>query len=490
MDNTFIIKKEATIKDAMECIDKSGKRSAFIVDSNNKFLGLVTDGDIRRALLSGFNFADPIIKIANLNPLTVTNDILENDYLKIMRHNKVQELPVIDNKGVLNNVIFLSDLQGITLSKPDITKKEFDAVMEVLNSSILSIGPKVKEFERKIANYTNSKYAIAVNSGTSALHLCIRALDIKDGDEVVTTPFSFIASANCALFEKAKPIFVDIDPNSLCIDAYKIEEKITHKTKAILPVHIFGHPCDMDAILAIAKKHNLFVIEDACEALGSEYKSKKVGSLGDCGVFAFYPNKQITTSEGGMVVTNDKKIADLCMSMRNQGRDEGEGWLNHKRLGFNYRMGELSAALGCVQMDRIEELLEKREKVAQLYNKEFENTKGVITPYIGSAIKMSWFVYVVRLDKNKFSKNDRDEIIKKLSENGIGCKNYFPPIHLESFYKDMFNYKIGDFPVTENISESTIALPFYNNLEEKEILYICNSLKQILSEKYQNERKT
>jgi perosamine synthetase len=481
MDTNLLISKEATIRDAMECINKSGKRSAFIVDSDNKFIGLVTDGDIRRALLAGNDFSSSVIKIANLKPLTVKDNILKNDYLSIMKNNKVYELPVVDDSGILKNVIFLSNLQGITLSKPDITQKEYDAVIEVLNSSILSIGPKVKEFEKKVAEYVGAEYAIAVNSGTSALHLCVRSLDIKDGDEIITSPFSFIASANCALFERAKPVFVDIDPNTLCIDVAKIEEKITEKTKAILPVHIFGHPCEMDAILAIAKKHNLAVIEDACEALGTEYKGKKVGSLGDCGVFAFYPNKQITTSEGGIVVTNDKKIADLCMSMRNQGRDEGEGWLNHKRLGFNYRMGELSAALGGVQMDRIEEILKKRQNVADLYKEGLKNIQGITAPYIGPDVKMSWFVYVIRLDSNIFSKVDRDNIIEKMSEGGISCKNYFPPIHLESFYKEMFNYQIGDFPVTEHVSNSTIALPFYNNLESRDITHICDSLKRLLS---------
>ena len=471
----------------MECINNSGRRVAFLIDNENKFAGLITDGDIRRALLAGNELDDPAIKVANLSPITIKDDVSKEDCLKLMSDKKIYELPVVDEKGGLKNVIFLSDIKNVSLSKPDITKKELDAIAEVLSSSILSIGPKVKEFEKKIAEYVGAKHAIAVNSGTSALHLCVRSLGIKDGDEIITTPFSFIASANCALFERAKPVFVDINSDTLCIDASKIEEKITSKTKAILPVHIFGHPCNMDVILGIAKKHKLTVIEDACEALGAEYNGKKVGSLGDCGVFAFYPNKQITTSEGGVIVTNDDNIAELCRSMRNQGRTEGEGWLSHKRLGFNYRLGELNAALGAVQMDRIEEILGKREKVARMYNENLKNVKGILTPYVDSGIKMSWFVYVIRLDSKLFSQTDRDKIIEKLSERGIGCKNYFPPIHLEPFYKEMFGYKEGDFPVVEATSKSTIALPFYNNLEEKEVSYICDNLKQILEKIINND---
>ena len=476
MNNNFTVKKESTIKQAMESIDKNGKRVAFIVDGKNKFIGLVTDGDIRHALLAGKRLGDPILGIANLKPVTVKDGASAEEFLAIMREKKISELPVIDKNGSLKNAVFLSDLQNISLSKPDITEKEFAAVKEVLNSSILSIGPKVKEFEKKLADYIGVKYAVAVNSGTSGLHLCVRSLGIKDGDEIITTPFSFIASANCALFERAKPVFVDIDPDTLCMDVTKIEEKITKRTKAILPVHIFGHPCEMDIILKIAKKHNLAVIEDACEALGAEYKGKKVGSLGDCGVFAFYPNKQITTAEGGIIVTDNKKIADLCKSMRNQGRDEEENWLSHKRLGFNYRMGELNACLGAVQMGRIEEILGKRERVAQMYDKNLKNIKGISIPYVSPDVKISRFVYVIRLDSKLFSKSDRDEVIKKMAERGINCKNYFPPIHLEPFYVEMFGYEKGDFSVTESVSGSTIALPFYNNLDEKEVRYICDNL--------------
>ncbi|KPJ56495.1 polysaccharide biosynthesis protein, partial [Parcubacteria bacterium DG_74_2] len=300
--------------------------------------------------------------------------------------------------------------------------------------------------------------------------------------EVITTPFSFIASSNCILYEKAKPVFVDINPQTLNIDFQRIEKAITKKTKAILAVDVFGYPCDWDELGKIAKKHKLFLIEDSAEALGSEYKGKKCGSFGDAGIFAFYPNKQIVTGEGGVVLTNNKKIADLCRSMANQGRKlENEKWLEHIRLGYNYRMPEVCAAMGIVQISRIQEILEKREKVAKMYNKKLKDFPEVNIPYVGSDVKMSWFVYVIRLSK-RYSKKDRDKIIKKMANKGIQCSDYFQPIHLQPFYIKLFDYKNGDFPICENISQRTIALPFYNNLREVEINYVVKNLKEIIIE--------
>ena len=478
--DSVIVIESSTIREAMECINKTGLRIVLIVNENKKLLGIVTDGDIRRALLSGKDFKTPIKKIMTANPITAQEGTPATKLLEIMLEKDIQGIPIIDNKGILIDVALLSELRTIPLSSPDITHKEIEAINQVLSTPFLSIGPKIKEFEEKIANYIGTKYAIAVNSGTSGLHLCIRSLDIKDGDEVITSPFSFIASANCILFERAKPVFVDIDKNTLCIDVNKIEEKITKKTKAILAVDIFGHPAEWDELERIAKKYKLYLIEDSAEALGSEHKGKKCGSLGNVGVFAFYPNKQIVTAEGGMIVTNDEKIAKLCQSMRNQGRDEGDAWLSHTRLGFNYRMSELSAALGVAQMERIDEMLEKRQKVANLYNERLSKIEGIKIPYIAPNVKMSWFVYVIRLDDKRFSKEDRDQIMKKLKARGINCRDYFPPIHLEPFYVKMFGYKKGSFPLTEEVSGLTIALPFYNNLTEKEINYICNSLHNII----------
>lgn len=477
---SIIVEKEKTIKGVMQCIDKSGIGIALVVNRGRKLLGVATDGDIRRALLSGKSFDSSISSVMNTKPTIALEETSASELLDLMLKKSIGQIPIIDTEGTIVDLVLLSQLKSIPLSSPDITHKEIEIINQVLATPSLSIGPKIKEFEQKIANYIGTRHAVAVNSGTSALHLGIRGLDIKDGDEVITTPFSFIASANCALFERAKPIFVDIDKNTLCIDVTKIEEKISTKTKAILPVHVFGHPCQMDKVMEIARLHHLVVIEDACEAIGAEYKGKKVGSFGNVGVFAFYPNKQITTAEGGMIVTDDENIAELCRSMRNQGREDNNSWLSHKRLGYNYRMSELSAALGVAQTNRIDEILKKRQQVADFYNERLKEADEVEIPYIDPDVKMSWFVYVIRLNSERFSREGRDRILQELKGKGISCSNYFPPIHLEPFYQQLFGYKEGDFPITEKVSGLTIAMPFYNNLTEEEVDYICNSLKDII----------
>jgi len=370
----------------------------------------------------------------------------------------------------------------IPLSKPWITEGDIKAVEEVLRTPYLSLGPKLPEFEEMLASVANRKYAVAVNSGTSALHLIIRSLGIKDGDEVITTPFSFIASSNCILFERAKPVFVDINPKTYNINPDLIEEKITDKTKAILAVDVFGQPADWDKLTEIAKKYNLFLIEDSAEAIGSEYKGGPAGSFGIASVFAFYPNKQITTCEGGVIVADGENIYKLSRSMRNQGRGEDDTWLEHARLGYNYRISDINCALGISQLNRLNKIVEMRDAVAKMYSQKLSDVEEVIAPYVSpDTTKMSWFVYVIRL-ADKFSKFERDQIIEKLGKRDIQTRNYFEAIHLEPFYVEQFGFKEGDFPVTEFVSERTIALPFYTTMTEEEIDYVVKNLKEVILE--------
>lgn len=366
----------------------------------------------------------------------------------------------------------------VNLSGPDITQKEIDAVVEVMESGMLSIGPKIEEFEEKFKELLGVKHAIGVNSGTSGLHLLIKAMDIGEGDEVITTPFSFVSSTNCILFERATPVFVDIDPKTFNIDIDKIEEKITDKTKAILPVDVFGQPLNMIKLRKLADKYGLKIIEDSCEAIGSEYKGVKAGQLADGAVFAFYPNKQITTGEGGMIVTNDDHIAEMCRSMRSQGRAITGFWLHHERLGYNYRLSELHSALGVVQMERLDEILDKRNKVAEMYNKKLSNIEGVNIPYIHPDVtRMSWFVYVIQVDKGI----DREKVMDYLKENGVGCRPYFTPIHIQPYIKEMMGVEGEDYPITYDIGNRSIALPFYNNLKEEEIDYVVEKIKEAIA---------
>jgi len=391
----------------------------------------------------------------------------------------------------------------IPLSRPDITDDDRKEVLGVLETPYLSLGPKLKEFEEKIAEYAGVKHAVGVSSGTAGLHLIIRALGIKTGDEVITTPFSFVSSSNCILYEGAKPVFADIKGDTLNINPELVEGLITPRTKAILAVDVFGQPADWSALEGIAERHNLFLIEDSAEALGSECKLQtqiqnspkeklrilseqtkfawqRCGSFGDAAIFSFYPNKQIGIGEGGVVLTNNKKIADLCRSMANQGRkNDGGKWLEHIRLGYNYRLDEMSCALGTSQLKRIDQIIDKKEKVAQLYNERLKDFPGIEVPYIAPSAKVSRFVYVARLAK-RFSERKRDKIITEMLARGIQCSNYFYPIHLQPFYRKMFGYKKGDFPVCENISRRTIALPFFNGLTEKEVDFVLENLKEIV----------
>jgi perosamine synthetase len=370
----------------------------------------------------------------------------------------------------------------IPLARPDITEREIEAVVSVLRTPHLSLGPKLEEFERRLVEYIGVKYAVVVNSGTSALHLIIKALEIGEGDEVITTPFSFIASANCILFERATPVFVDIDPLTWNIDPNLIDARITDRTKAILAVDIFGHPANWDRLRVIAETYKLRLIEDSAEAFGAEYKGKRAGSFAEGAAFAFYPNKQITTGEGGALITNNEEIAELCRSLRNQGRSNSGEWLEHERLGYNYRLSDINCTLGIAQVDRIDELLDKRTRVAQLYNERLQEIEGIEIPYTSPEVKRSWFVYVIKL-RNDFNKEDRENILQELRNKGIECGSYFSPIHLQPFYRKMFGYKRGSFPVTERIAERTIALPFYGNINTKEINYVCDNLKKLVKSK-------
>jgi len=366
----------------------------------------------------------------------------------------------------------------IHLSRPDITEEEIEHVCAVLRSPNLSLGPKLPEFEQAFAGYIGRKRAVAVNSGTSGLFLSLLAMGLGPGDEVITTAFTFIASTNCILMVGARPVFVDIDPVNLNMDTDKIQARITEKTKAILPVEVFGSPAGFDRICEIARKHGLAVIEDSCEALGSSLNGKKAGTFGFVSTFAFYPNKQITTGEGGMIVTDDDDLADKCISLRNQGRARDGGWLGHERLGYNFRLSDINCALGIVQLSRIEQIKAKRRQVARWYKRILADEHRLTLPDQPPGCEISWFVFVVRLTGRLAAK--RDKILEQMKAAGIGVSNYFPPVHLQPFMVEKFGYRAGDFAVTESVAKSTIALPFYNNLTENEVAIVCGKLKEIL----------
>jgi perosamine synthetase len=370
--------------------------------------------------------------------------------------------------------------ERVPLSRPDISQADIDAVVAVLKTPHLSLGPKLPEFENAFAAYLGTKHAVAVNSGTSALHLLVRALGLGPGDEMITSPFTFVATANCALFEGAKPVFVDIDEATWNFDVEKMAAAITPRTRLLMPVHIFGRPMPMDRVVEIASARGLPVVEDACEALGATYKGRMAGTFGVASTFAFYPNKQMTTGEGGMISTNNDRLTMLCRSMRNQGRDPGAGWLAHARLGYNYRLADINCALGLSQLARLPEFIAARGRVAQRYLEKLSDMDELVLPAPYRDGTVSWFVFVVRL-ADRFSQEQRDAVLAHLRGQGIGTNNYFSPVHLQPFYRERFGYKPGDFPVTEKVAARTIALPFYNRLPEKDQDLVIETLKAALA---------
>jgi perosamine synthetase len=365
----------------------------------------------------------------------------------------------------------------VPMSFPDITEEDVQAVAEVVRSGQLALGPKTEEFEHLITEYVGVKHAVAVSSGTTALHLIVKSLGIGPGDEVLVPSFTFVASANVILYEGATPVFVDIEPDTYNLDPEDLKKKITPRTKAIMVVDVFGHPAEWDEILRIAERYNLRVIDDSCEAIGAEYKGKKLGQFGDAAAFAFYPNKQITTGEGGVIVTNSEEFARLCRSLRNQGRGEMGAWLEHERLGYNYRMTEMSAALGISQLKRIEVLLAKRERVAQMYTERLSKLGLVRPPVVRPYVRMSWFVYVITLAEGLH----RDPVMKALEEKGIPSRGYFSPVHLQPYIRKLLGTREGMLPITESVAQRTVALPFHSNLSSAEIDLVVEALGECLS---------
>jgi perosamine synthetase len=365
----------------------------------------------------------------------------------------------------------------VPMSAPEVNEDDCAAVLEVLRSGRLALGPKREELEALVADYVGVRRAVAVSSGTAALHLLVRSLGIGEGDEVLVPSFTFAASVNALLYERATPVFVDIEPETYNLDPVRLEGRIGPKTKAIMAVDVFGHPAPWDEIEEVASRHGLVVIDDSCEALGAEFRGRKLGQFGAGAAFAFYPNKQITTGEGGVIVTNDDRMADLCSSLSNQGR-EGGPWLSHARLGYNYRLDELSAALGCSQMRRLETHLGKRAQVAQMYTARLSGVGGVRVPIVRPHVRMSWFVYVVTLAEGV----DGAAVIVGMERRGVPARIYFSPMHTQPYLRGLPGAAGSDLPVTESVAGRTIALPFHNNLSQHEIELVASALEESLAE--------
>ena len=351
------------------------------------------------------------------------------------------------------------------MSSADLDDSDLRAVAAVLRSGRLALGPETAAFEEALAAYVGVRHAVAVNSGTAALHLIVRALGLGPGDEVLVPSFTFAASVNAILYEGATPVFVEPEPDTYNLDVADLEQRISPRTRAIMAVDAFGHPADWDGLERVAARHGLALIDDCCEAIGAAYRGRPLGGFGAAGAFAFYPNKQMTTGEGGMVVTNDGRLAELCRSFANQGRSAMGPWLQHDRLGHNYRLGEMAAALGRSQLARLDRFIERRARVAREYGERLAALPGVRPPVVRPEVRMSWFVYVVTLPEGC----DRDRTLAGMEREGVPCRGYFAPVHTQPYIRERFGDLRGSLPRPEAIARRTLALPFHNDLEPHEL---------------------
>jgi perosamine synthetase len=367
-----------------------------------------------------------------------------------------------------------SAVRPIPLSRPYVDEREEELVLEVLRSGRLSLGPAIERFEELFAERVGAPYAAAVTSGTAGLHLLAHSAGVGAGDEVITSPISFVATANCFIFEGAEPVFADVDARTLNLDPGAVEAAVTERTKAIVAVDMFGYPCELDELRAIAERHGLALIDDSCEALGARYRGAPVGSHGVSSVFGFYPNKQITTGEGGVVTTHSEDEYDLLRSLRNQGRSYESRWFHHVRLGFNYRFTDLQAAVGIAQLEKLDRILELRSEAAARYDALLAGVGGVETPLADDDDHVrSWFVYVVKLAAGI----DRDVVTERLAADGIEAGHYVPCVHLQPYMRDRYEFAEGLCPVAEDAASRTLALPFFTGIETKDQERVVDALR-------------
>jgi dTDP-4-amino-4,6-dideoxygalactose transaminase len=372
----------------------------------------------------------------------------------------------------------VASVRTINLSSPWLDEREEELVTDVLRSGRLSLGPTIDRFEEAFAEVVEAPYAAAVSSGTAGLHLLCVVAGVGPGDEVITSPYSFVASANCAVYEGATPVFADIDPRTLNLSPAAVEAAITERTRAVIAVDIYGYPCELDELRALCEGRGIALIQDACEALGARYKDAPVGSHGPSAVFAFYPNKQMTTGEGGMVTTHSEREWRLLRSLRNQGRADSGGWLEHARLGFNYRLDDIGAAIGLGQLEKLNAILEGRASVAARYGELLADVSGLELPCADDADHVrSWFVYVVTLPDDA----DREVVISSLTERGVQSARYLPCIHLQAYMQERFGYRVGLCPVAEAVASRTLAIPFHARLAEDDQTYVAQALRDVLA---------
>lgn len=459
-----------SIREALVFLDKEPLGFLLAVDNQNRLEGVITEGDIRRLVISGKKLSTSVKDFIKRDPVTAYQ---QTDIEKIQSKlsEKIKFIPILDKESRVIDILFFDKNFHIPIAGPFLSEEELKNVTDcVLSGWISSAGKYIPEFEKQFSNYCDTKYGVATSNGTTALHLALATLGVKKGDEVIVPNFTFIATANAVTYTGAKPILAEIEKETWNMDPGRIERLITKRTKAIIPVHVFGHPCDMDPIMNIAKKHKLFVIEDAAQAHGAEYKKKRVGSIGDLGCFSFYGNKIITTGEGGMIVTKNKSLADKAKILRDHGMDLDHKY-RHSCLGYNYRMTNLQAAIGVAQMKKVSKIVQRKREIAALYNNGLKNIKGITLPIEKEWAKNVYWLYSI-LIKEKELGISRDQFIEKLRLQKIDSRPFFVSLNKQPIYSQK-----GFFPVSEEISKSGLSLPSSINITNEEINKILNSVK-------------
>jgi len=457
----------ASIRDAMQAIGRGELGVAFVTDDAGAFLRVLTDGDIRRSLLSGYGLKSDIDVIEHQEPIIVSVDTpLEK--ISSLFSEKIRAIPVLDDANHIVDVHFHDKRTHIAVTNPLFDDEEIELVSEcIISGWVSSGGPFVKKFEQLMADYCNVKYAVSCSSATAGLHLSLMAANIGPGDEVIVPSLTFIATANAVTYTGAKPVFVDSEIETWNIDPGRIKEAITKRTKAIIPVHLYGHPADMDLINDIADDYNLLVIEDAAEAQGAIYKDRIVGSLSHIAIFSFFGNKVITTGEGGMIVTNNEEIAEKCRILRDHGMSPDKRYW-HEVIGYNYRMTNMQAALGVAQMGKIEKIISRKKEIAEEYKKHFQDIPGITLPANMEWAQSVYWLYTILID-NKITGCKVEKLMSALKAQGIDSRPVFPPVHTQPVYKND-----RSLPVSEKISSIGISLPSASEIRDEDIKKVCD----------------
>ena len=477
-----ILSWHATLRDSMEALNKGVFGVVFVVNDNGAMVGLVTDGDIRRILLSGVDLSDSLEPYMNRNFIAGHVGLERSENIKLLTE-KVRHLPILDDNDYPVEMISWAEMWRLPIMEPTLAGSELKYVSDCVSSNwISSQGEYIKLFERSFCDYLCVDHSLTATSGTTALHLAIVAMGIGPGDEVIVPDLTFGASANAVIHAGAKPVMVDVNSYTWTMDPDVIEKKITERTCAIMPVHLYGYPCDMDPIMKIARKHNLFVIEDCAEALGAKYKGKHVGTIGDVGCFSFFANKVITTGEGGMVTTNNQDFFDKMNLLKNHGMSpEKRYW--HFYAGFNYRMTNLQAAVGLAQMESIHDFISNRRKMAECYHHELGNISGITLPPEAEWTENIYWLYSVLIDEQKLGVT-RDELAESLLDYGIETRPFFYPLHIQPAYRQ---YRHGNCPVSEKLSLQGLSLPASNHNCLKDVHRVCDTLKKIVEKTKQGQ---